>query len=74
MVCAVAAAAGGQGCVVSAIDEDRKGSKTEDEYEQDGDSAAHLAFIVQELWSNQRFEKGSGLQVSSMHLQFPLPD
>jgi hypothetical protein len=74
VVCAVAAAAGGQRCVVAAIDEDRERSKTEEENEQNGECAPHLAFILHELWSSSRFEKACGVQVSSFHLAFPLPD
>jgi hypothetical protein len=74
VVCAVAAAAGGQRCVVAAIDEDRERSKTEEENEQNGERAPHLAFILHELWSDGRFGKSSGVQVSSFHLERPLPD
>ena len=73
MVFAVAAAAGGQGCVVS-IEGSRERAQAEEQDEQNGESAAHLAFIVHELWIVSRFGEACGLQVSSFHLEFPLAD
>ena len=73
MVRAVAAAAGGQRRIVS-IEGGRKRAEAEEEDEQNGESAAHLAFIVHELWIGSRFEEAYGLQVSSFHLEFPLLD
>ncbi len=72
MVLAVTAAAGGQRCVVS-IDGGRERSQAEEKNEQDGESAPHLRYMLHELWSNPRFGQACGLQVSSMHLDFPAP-
>jgi hypothetical protein len=72
MVGAVAATAGGQRWVVS-IDGDRKRSQAEEQNEQDGADAPHLGIILHELWNDLRFGKGCGLQVSSIHLDFPIP-
>jgi hypothetical protein len=73
MVGAMTATAGGQKCVVS-IDGGRKRCQTEEQDEQNGESAPHLAYILHELWNPPRFGQACGLQVSSMHLEFPYPD
>jgi hypothetical protein len=70
MVLAVTAAAGGQRCIVS-IDGGRERPKAEQKHEQNGENAPHLAYMLHELWSNPRFGQVYGLQVSSMHLEFP---
>ena len=54
------------------IDGGRERSQTEEQDEQDGESAAHLEIMLHECWSYRRFWKPRGLQVSSMHPEFPL--
>jgi hypothetical protein len=61
MVFAVAAATGGQGCVVS-IEGGRERAQAEEQDEQNGESAAHLAFIVHELWIVSRFGEGAAFR------------
>jgi hypothetical protein len=67
---AVAAAAGGQRCIVTLIDGEGKRSKTEEDHEQDGEGSPHLAFMLHELWIGKPFGKAYGRQVSSLHLEF----
>jgi hypothetical protein len=73
MMCAIAAAAGGQRGFVF-VERGRERSQSEEEDKQNGESAPHLALILHEPWSDPRFGEASSRQVSSKHLEFPLPE
>jgi hypothetical protein len=68
---AVPSAAGRQRCVVDWQKRERQLSKSEDQGKQDGDRAPHLGLMVHELLFSAVREVLS-IQVSSMHLDFPI--
>jgi hypothetical protein len=55
VVRAETAAAGRQRCIVALVDDGPKGAHSEQENEQDGEDAPHLAFMLHELWSGKPF-------------------
>ena len=73
VVRAVAAATGRQCGIRIGRESERKGAQSEKECEQDGEGTPHLLDMVQELRIEPRFGRRQGLQVSSMHLDFPTP-